>query len=82
MPQFTYVYILVSEIDATQHYTGFTLDLACRLREHNSGRCPHTTKFKPWCIETAIAFASPGKARAFEKYLKSGSGREFGRRHF
>ena len=31
--------------------------------------------------ETAIAFTSEIKARAFEKYLKTGSGREFARRH-
>jgi len=33
-------------------------------------------------IEKPIAFASEAKARAFEKYLKSESGREFARRHF
>ena len=82
MAQFTYVYILVSELDAENHYTGRTLNLANRLKEHNRGACPHTAKFRPWRIETAIAFASPAKAQAFEKYLKTGSGREFARRHF
>jgi hypothetical protein len=43
---------------------------------------PHTAKFRPWKVETAVAFSSETKARAFEKYLKSGSGREFSRRHF
>ena len=81
MQQFLYVYILVSEVDPTKHYTGTTHDLSGRLRDHNRGHCPHTTKYKPWRIETAIAFASPGKALAFEKYLKTGSGREFARRH-
>jgi hypothetical protein len=28
-------------------------------------------------IRTALAFASKAQARAFKKYLKSGSGREF-----
>jgi predicted GIY-YIG superfamily endonuclease len=82
MKRFLYVYILVSEIDVTKHYTGITRDLAGRLIEHNRGHCPHTAKHKPWQIETAIAFASEKKARAFEKHLKSGSGREFARRHF
>jgi predicted GIY-YIG superfamily endonuclease len=62
--------------------TGITHDLFGRLEEHNRGHCPHTAKYKPWRIETAVAFASEEKARAFEKYLKSGSGREFARRHF
>jgi hypothetical protein len=42
----------------------------------------HTSKFKPWTIETAVAFRDQAKAVAFEHYLKSGSGREFARRHF
>jgi putative endonuclease len=82
MQRFFYVYILVSETDAAKHYTGITRDLSGRLQEHNRGHCPHTVKYKPWRIETAVAFASEAKARAFEKYLKTGSGREFARRHF
>ena len=82
MQRFVYVYILVSETDAAKHYTGITRDLSGRLQEHNRGHCPHTAKYKPWRVETAIAFTSESKARAFERYLKSGSGREFARRHF
>ena len=82
MKRFFYVYVLVSEADAARHYTGITRDLSERLQEHNRGHCPHTAKHTPWRIETAVAFASETKARAFEKYLKTGSGREFARRHF
>ena len=82
MQRFFYVYILVSEHDPQRHYTGITDDLAARLRDHNQGRSLHTAKHAPWRVETAIAFTSQEKARAFEKYLKSGSGREFARRHF
>jgi putative endonuclease len=76
-----YVYILTSISDPRHHYTGFTEDLPERLKHHNTGSCPHTAKFKPWQIETAVAFTSRKKALAFEAYLKSGSGREFSRRH-
>lgn len=79
---FTYVYILVSENDPKRHYSGVTGDLKARLAKHNEGSAAHTAKFHPWRIETAIAFAAEQKARAFEAYLKSGSGREFARRHF
>ena len=79
---FHYVYILVSEQDPTQHYTGCTTDLTARLAKHNSGSVPHTAKQRPWLLESAIAFRSADKAHAFERYLKSGSGREFARRHF
>jgi len=77
-----YVYILTSERNPKQHYTGFTTNLTARLKKHNEGGCPHTAKFRPWRIETAIRFSSEAKARAFEKYLKSGSGRTFALRHF
>ena len=79
--KFTYVYILVSEHSESRHYVGITSDLKSRLKKHNEGGCPHTAKFKPWRIETAIAFTDKQKAIAFEAYLKSGSGREFTRRH-
>ncbi|HEY2680791.1 MAG TPA: GIY-YIG nuclease family protein [Candidatus Udaeobacter sp.] len=82
MKDFCYVYILVSELDARRHYSGITRYLQPRLKEHNQGKCPHTSKHRPWRIETAIAFRSDRKARSFERYLKSGSGREFARRHF
>ena len=78
---FHYVYILKNE-SSTQRYVGVTKDLGKRLKKHNSGDVPHTSKFRPWKIQTAIAFDSKDKAIAFERYLKSGSGREFARRHF
>jgi putative endonuclease len=82
MSAFFYVYILVSQADETIHYTGVTRDIEQRLLEHNRGGCSQTSQHRPWRIETAIAFKSESKARAFEKYLKSRSGREFARRHF
>lgn len=51
-------------------------------RKHNAGEVSLTSKFKPWRVQTAIAFDSKEKAFAFERYLKSGSGREFAKRHF
>ena len=82
MKGFNYVYILVSAQDATRHYTGITENLEDRLKAHNSGQVPHTSKFRPWRIETAIAFNSKEKALNFEKYLKSHSGRAFAKKHF
>jgi putative endonuclease len=80
--KFFYVYVLVSEIDPKRRYTGRTCDLQERLHKHNRGECSHTSKYTPWKIETAVAFRSEAKARRFERYLKTGSGREFARRHF
>ena len=84
MQKFYYVYILVDITTETHHYTGVTEDLHSRLAKHNAGEVPHTSKFKPWKIETAIAFSSKEKAYAyaFEAYLKTHSGRNFANRHF
>lgn len=76
-----YVYTLKSKI-ADQVYTGFTTNLDKRLKEHNSGKSVHTNKFRPWDIVTAIRFGDEQKARDFEKYLKTGSGIGFSRKHF
>ena len=80
MRDFWYVYILQSESVPTCHYTGFTKDLGRRLQKHNSGGVPHTKKARPWRIKTAIAFDNEEQAVAFEKYLKSPSGRAFARK--
>ena len=82
MKGFFYVYILVSEADPAAHYTSVTQNLRDRLRDHNRGACPHSLKYRPWRLESVIAFRSETKAHTFERYLKSGSGREFARRHF
>jgi predicted GIY-YIG superfamily endonuclease len=76
----TYVYILQSIEAPEHHYVGVTDDLRARLQKHNAGDVPHTSKFRPWAVQTYIAFADEKKAFAFEKYLKSGSGRAFAKK--
>ena len=77
-----YVYILKSEKFKETYYTGFTTKLEERLVKHNNGDVPHTSKYKPWEIKNAIAFRDKDKALAFEKYLKSHSGRALAKKHF
>ena len=79
---FHYVYILISKSDEARHYTGLTKDLETRLKAHNAGQVSHTDQFPPWQIEIAVAFRSSKKVVAFEKYLKSHSGRAFAAKHF
>jgi predicted GIY-YIG superfamily endonuclease len=76
-----YVYILKS-LDGEHFYSGLTDDLRARLRKHNSGTAPHTSKFKPWTLKTYVGFADADQAIAFEKYLKSPSGRAFAKKRF
>jgi predicted GIY-YIG superfamily endonuclease len=75
-----YVYILQCIADADRHYVGSTDDLRVRLKAHNSGKVPHTAKFKPWRLNTYIAFSDEKRAIDFEDYLKSHSGRAFARK--
>jgi hypothetical protein len=39
-------------------------------------------KHKPWTLVVALEFTDEALAKRFEKYLKSGSGRAFAKRHF
>jgi predicted GIY-YIG superfamily endonuclease len=78
--KFFYVYILQSEIAAEHFYIGFTEELRARLKNHNTGHVPHTAKFCPWRIKTAIAFTDRNRAMEFERYLKSASGRAFAKK--
>ena len=72
-----YVYILRSIKYPDRYYTGFTEDLDARVKEHNQGKCVHTSKYVPWEIKTAVAFTNRKKVIEFEKYLKTSSGRAF-----
>ncbi|NIJ41231.1 putative GIY-YIG superfamily endonuclease [Parvibaculum indicum] len=74
-----FVYILQS-LCGEHWYTGVTSDVESRLRKHNAGEVPHTSKFKPWRIKTYVAFTDEKQATEFEKYLKSASGRAFAKK--
>jgi len=77
---FFYVYILRSEAEPPHFYTGFTEELEARLGHHNSGGDPHAAKHRPWRIKTAVAFTDREQTLAFERYLKSPSGRAFAKK--
>ena len=80
--KFWNVYMLQS-VDPPGHwYVGMTENLRERIKTHNALKVPHTSKFAPWQMETAVAFRDKTKALAFERYLKSQSGRAFAKKHF
>lgn len=76
-----YVYILQSLARDDAFYVGVTADLKARLAKPNKGDVSHTSKYIPWSIKTCVAFSDERRAFEFEKYLKSGSGRAFAKRH-
>ncbi len=75
-----YVYILRSLNDPEHYYVGVTADLRARLKKHNAGEVSHTSKYAPWAIKTYVAFSDELRALAFERYLKSPSGRAFAKK--
>jgi putative endonuclease len=78
---FYYVYILQSKDNPDKFYTGFTENLQKRLKDHYFGKNPHTAKYKPWIVKTAVAFIDRDRAVDFERYLKRASGRAFAKKH-
>jgi predicted GIY-YIG superfamily endonuclease len=77
-----YAYILESEKNPGKIYRGFTSDLRQRLQVHNEGKCLATRNLRPWKIKFYAAFESEHLAREFERYMKSGSGHAFAKKHF
>ena len=77
-----FVYILKSLANPEEYYVGVTSDMPARLKAHNEGLSAHTTRLRPWRPLVVIEFDDEAPALEFERYLKTGSGREFARRHF
>jgi putative endonuclease len=75
-----FIYVLRNGDERPHFYTGLTGDVQARLAGHNAGRCPHTSSHRPWQIHI-IEFPDEERAIRFERYLKSGSGRVFAKRH-
>ena len=70
------VYILFSQIHL-KHYTGFTIDIEQRLRSHNELGHDWTSKYRPWKLIYTKNFNVKAEALIYEKWLKSGVGRDF-----
>jgi putative endonuclease len=70
-----YVYILRSTKNGNL-YKGLTKNLEKRILGHNEGRNTSTKANRPWELVYFEKYNTRTKARAREKYLKSGEGRE------
>ena len=55
-----YVYILRSVSHSDQKYIGMTDDMDARLKKHNEGGSPHTSKYRPWKVETIVGLSDKG----------------------
>ena len=77
-----FVYILRSDSDPSRHYVGVTSNIEDRIEWHNFGPSGQTTRHRPWSMIACIELVDERTALRLERYLKSGSGRAFAKRHF
>ena len=81
-PAKRFVYIIRSVNDPDRRYVGVTADPAVRLTAHDAGQSRSTAPWRPWVIDVCVEFRTEPVAMRFERFLKSGSGLAFARRHF
>ena len=67
-----YVYFL--ELSNGDIYVGSTSDLKRRFASHQKGQVESTKAYCPLRLRSYVAVEGEAKARALEKYFKSGSG--------
>ena len=70
------VYILYSE-KYNKHYTGFTSNIELRIKSHNEFGKGWTAQYRPWKLINTKEFESKIEAMTYEKWLKTGAGRDF-----
>lgn len=71
-----YVYVLRSETDSGL-YIGYSADLRRRIVQHKRGAALATSYRGPWKLVYYEAYLNQADALGREKFLKSGSGRNF-----
>ncbi len=76
-----FVYILRSLKDKS-FYVGISKDTRQRLRDHNYGDSKYTKGHRPYELIYKEKFIDRPSARKREKFLKSGTGREFIKKKF
>ncbi|MBO6586523.1 MAG: GIY-YIG nuclease family protein [Gracilimonas sp.] len=71
-----YVYA-ISSVDRNYIYVGLTDNLNRRVSQHQKGYEKTTKPYAPFRLIHSEVFDTREEARKREKYLKSGSGKEF-----
>jgi predicted GIY-YIG superfamily endonuclease len=77
------VYVLTSISNPERTYVGYTANIMQRLKAHNEKKATgYSNRYAPWKLEVSITFPHKKSALEFERYLKSGSGYAFSKKHF
>ncbi len=75
-----YVYFL--QLSNDDIYVGWTNDLRRRVVSHQRGRVDSPKAHLPVVLKSYVAILTEEKARALERYFKSGSGKAFANKRF
>ena len=70
------VYVLFSE-KFNKHYTGFSSNHLERIKSHNKYGKEWTARYRRWKLIHTKEFETKVEAMAYEKWLKTGVGRDF-----
>ena len=71
------VYVLYSKT-YNKTYTGFTSNIIERFHSHNKlSKKGFTRKYRPWIVIYIKFFTTKKEAMNYEKFLKTGKGRQF-----
>lgn len=76
-PPTMFVVYAIKSLRHNYIYVGLTFDLEARINRHNKGWEKTTKHHKPFKVIYTKNFMNRIDARKFEKYLKSGIGKEF-----
>jgi putative endonuclease len=72
-----FIVYAISSISRNYIYVGLTDNIERRLSEHNNGYNKTTKPYTPFRLIVTESFPTRIEARAREKYLKSGIGKEY-----
>ena len=75
-------YVCFLELSNGDIYVGSTPDLKRRFASHQKGQVESTKAYCPVKLRSYVAVAGEAKARAREKYFKSGSGKAVAMKRF
>ena len=67
----------IKSINRNYIYVGMSQDIQSRIARHNNGYERTTRAYRPFILIYKEEFPTRLEARKKEKYLKSGSGKEF-----
>ena len=67
-----FIVCILYSVKFDKYYTGFTSNLATRIKSHNKFGKDWTNKYTPWKLIFTKEFTIKSEAMHYEKWLKTG----------